>query len=226
MTFQKRSYKLFVVILTVLVMMLMGVSTVFAITIESNLASEAPIYARRDSTSRFFSPAFRSRNIKPVAFEIELELDKEGSVIPSTGEATVKGSVICSQPAHVFLWGELERRLGRVTVRGYFYSDLWCNGKTVWKATVINQNGPFVGGKAKISANVYGYTDYEINSDQANRIIILKGSPPPRPYYASLLESPKASTIALTFGILSFGLVAGLVLVFGSPENLNRFWER
>ncbi|UCD97671.1 MAG: hypothetical protein JSV42_11950, partial [Chloroflexota bacterium] len=66
----------------------------------------------------------------------------------------------------------------------------------------------------------------EINSDQANRIIILKGSPPPRPYYASLLESPKASTIALTFGILSFGLVAGLVLVFGSPENLNRFWER
>jgi hypothetical protein len=226
MTFQKRSYKFFVVILAVLVVMLLGVSTVFATTYDSMLASHAPTYSWQQPNSRLLSPVGMDRNKNLAPFTIELNIDKKGSVIPSKGTATVNGSVICSQPAYVFLWGEIERRLGRVTVRGYFYSDFRCDGKTQWSANVVNQTGPFVGGKAKVSANVFAFTDYEVDSDHADRTIILKGGPPPRPYYSSLLVSPNAYTTILTFGILSLGLVAGLVLVIGSPESLKRYLER
>lgn len=226
MTLHKRTYKQFVVTMTVIILMLLGVSTVFAATGESMMASDAPIYSEQDPTSWFSYMQTGNRNARFDPLEIELKLSKVGSVIPSEGIATVRGSVICSQPSTVSVYGELERRLGRVKVRGYFYSNFRCDGKAHWSATVTSQTGPFVGGKAKISASAYAYSDYGSDSDQANRTIILKGSPPSRPYYSSLLESPKASTTVLTFGILGLGLVAGMVLVIGSPINLKRFWER
>jgi hypothetical protein len=226
MTLHKRTFKQFAVTMTVIILMLLGVSTVFATTGESMMASDAPIYSEQDPTSWFSYMQTESGNASFVPFEIELNLNKVGSVIPSEGVATVSGSVICSQPSNVSVYGELERRIGRVKVRGYFYSYFRCDGKANWSATVTSQTGPFVGGKAKISASAYAYSDYGFDYDQANRTIILKGSPPSRPYYSSLLESPKASTTVLTFGILGLGLVAGMVLVIGSPKKLKRFWER
>ena len=226
MTLHKKPFKIFGVVMAAFLMILLGVSTVFADTIDSFSVSEAPIYSGKDTFWRFSNAESSIGKSKLAPFEIELKLDKYGSVIPSVGDATVKGSVRCSQPAHAFVWGELERRIGRVTVKGYFYSSFLCDGKHPWKATVVSQTGPFVGGKAKVRANVYAYTDYETDSDDAARTIILKGGPPPRPYYSALLESPLASSSFLTIGILSLGLAAGLVLVIGKPEYMKRFWER
>ena len=155
-------------------------------------------------------------------FEIDLTINKVGSVIPKEGVATVRGKVTCPKPAYVSLSGELERRIGRVYVRGSFYKSFMCNGKTPWSAVVTSQNGLFVGGKAQASVYAYAYTVSEYDYDAAQKTIRLKGSPPPKPYYSALVETPKASSITLTFGLLSLGLIAGLVLVV-SPQG---GWKR
>jgi hypothetical protein len=150
--------------------------------------------------------------------KIDLTVNKVGTVIPKEGVATVKGKVTCSQPAYVHLYGDLERRVGRVFIRGHFYTSFWCDGKTSWSVKVPGENGLFVAGKAKASVYSYGYTGYDWDSDEVNRTIRLKGEKPTKPYYSALVDAPKASSVALTFGLLSLGLIAGLVLVI-SPQG-------
>jgi hypothetical protein len=163
-----------------------------------------------------------SVDVAPPPFKIDLIIDEVGSVIPSKGVATVRGTVTCSRPAFVDLFGELARRIGRVIVRGTFFSFFECDGETPWSAVVISETGPFVGGKAEASAFAFGFADFEFNFDEEHRTVRLRGSPAPRPYYASLLKPPNASRIALTIGLLSFGLIAGLVLVVGPPGRWKR----
>ena len=157
---------------------------------------------------------------------IDLRVNKVGSVVPKYGVATVKGSVTCSQPAHVYLSGDLERRIGRVFVRGHFHKSFWCDGKTPWSVKVKSENGLFVAGKAKVSVYAHGVTlsvdDWA--SDEVHRTIRLKGEKPPKPYYSALVDTPKAASVALTVGLLGLGFLAGLVLVVGPQGIWKRRW--
>lgn len=147
-------------------------------------------------------------------FKIDLTVNNQGSVVPKEGVATVKGKVICSEPAQVYVYGDLERRIGRVFVRGSFFKSFWCTGNTPWSVQVTSENGLFVAGKAQASVYTYGYnTDSDWGYDEVHKTIRLKGEKPPKPYYSALVESPNASNAAITFGLLGLGLIAGLVLV-------------
>lgn len=150
--------------------------------------------------------------------KIDLTVNKTGTVIPKEGVATVKGKVMCSQPAYVYLYGDLERRIGRVYVRGSFYKSFWCDGNTPWSVKVTSDNGLFVAGKAQASVYTSGYTGTDWDSDEVRKTIRLKGEKPPKPYYSALVDTPKTSSVALTFGLLGLGLFAGLVLVI-SPQG-------
>jgi len=147
------------------------------------------------------------------SFTIDLTVNKVGSVIPKEGVATVRGKVICSQPASVYLYGDLERRIGRVYVRGSFYKNFWCDGNTPWSVKVTSENGLFVAGKAQASVYAYSFSDSYWGFDEVHKTIRLKGEKPPKPYYSALVEPPITSSTAITFGLLGLGLVAGLVLV-------------
>jgi hypothetical protein len=163
-----------------------------------------------------------SVDVAPPPFEIDLVIDDFGSVIPSKGVATVRGTVTCSRPAFVDLFGELKRRIGRVIVQGELFSFFECDGETPWSAVVISETGPFVGGRAEASAFAFAFAGPEFDFDKEHKTVRLRGSPPPRPYYASLLKPPNASGIALTVGLLGFGFLAGLVLVVGPPGRWKR----
>src|SRR3972149_2390814 len=93
-------------------------------------------------------------NVAPPPLEIDLTLDPVGSVLQSTGEATVSGTVACSKPAFVNLFGTLTQIFARrFIIRGFFYSGFECSGETPWSATAFSDNGLFSAGKASASAS-------------------------------------------------------------------------
>ena len=91
MTLHKRTFKQFVATMTVIILMLLGVSTVFAATGESMMASDAPIYSDQEPTSWFSYTQTGNRNARFDPFEIELILSKVGSVIPFRGSRNGQG---------------------------------------------------------------------------------------------------------------------------------------
>jgi hypothetical protein len=85
----------------------------------------------------------------PPPLELGVTIDPVGSVVPRTGVATIHGTVTCSRPAFVDLFGELRQRIGRFLIRGFFEDFLECSGETPWSATVTGENGLFVPGRAQ-----------------------------------------------------------------------------
>jgi hypothetical protein len=115
----------------------------------------------------------------PIPLEIDLSIDPVGAVVASKGVATIGGSVTCSGPASVELYGEIQQRAGRLIVSGSFSDYLWCDGEASWSATVVGENGLFKAGKAEVSVNAFAYSDSGFASDDASAAVQLKGSRPP-----------------------------------------------
>jgi hypothetical protein len=97
------------------------------------------------------SLSFRLEETEPIV--IDLALSPKGAVVPKTGTATVRGTVVCNEPATVFgIGGELKQRKGRVFLRGFFgVGEFACEPpETEWSAIVTAENGLFTGGKATV----------------------------------------------------------------------------
>jgi hypothetical protein len=92
-------------------------------------------------------------DVAPPPLVLDLALSPKGSVVPKTGTATVRGTVVCNEPATVFgISGRLEQRKGRVILGGdFFVGEFACEPpETAWSATVTASNGLFTGGKARV----------------------------------------------------------------------------
>jgi hypothetical protein len=79
-----------------------------------------------------------------------------------------------------FIFGDLQQKAGRVVIRGFFGTFFACDGETPWSATVISENGRFVGGHAQSSVFAFAFdpeTD-EFVEAQASMTIQLRGSKP------------------------------------------------
>ncbi len=92
-----------------------------------------------------------------------------GSVDPSTGAATISGSVSCSQPAFVTISGQLKQTHGPTSTLGFFSVFVPCNGSTPWSASIqtIGQTfhgralaDLFTGGPADVTASASAF-DFE-----------------------------------------------------------------
>lgn len=101
----------------------------------------------------------------PPPFTFVPTVSQFGSVDPTTGTATINGSVTCSQPAFVTISGELKQVHAQTPISGFFFIFVPCNGPTPWSVTV--QTVPalfhgrsvalFVGGKANVSASATAF---------------------------------------------------------------------
>lgn len=103
--------------------------------------------------------------LAPPPLSITPTVEQFGSVDPTSGTATISGTVVCSQQAFVTLSGQLKQTHGGKPISGFFSVFLPCDGATPWSAVI--QTVPtlfhgraaalFTGGKADVSATASAF---------------------------------------------------------------------
>jgi hypothetical protein len=94
-------------------------------------------------------------SVAPPPLEVSLTIDGFATVNPTTGIAIVRGTATCSRDVSVELSGELQQRISRAVIFGFFSASVECDGVTQWEAEVFPQNGKFAGGRAAVSASAF-----------------------------------------------------------------------
>ncbi len=115
------------------------------------------------------SPAYLTFNLlqAPPPFTFSATVAQFGSVSPTTGTATINGTVTCDQPAYVYLSGELKQMHSSTPVDGNFFTSVACDATTPtpWSVTVQTQTSLFhgrsvllyTGGKASVAGTAYAF---------------------------------------------------------------------
>jgi hypothetical protein len=101
----------------------------------------------------------------PPPFSFSPTVSQFGSVPPSDGTATVYGTVTCTQPAYVYISGELKQIHAGNPIDGNFFTSVACNGTTTWSVNVQTQVALFhgrsvalyTGGKATVAGVAYAF---------------------------------------------------------------------
>jgi len=108
------------------------------------------------AASFFDSPGgtlFLHADVPPPPLHIGLTVSSTGLVNPKTGVATVSGTITCNNDARYFIASELDQRIGRQILRGFFGIDDVCTAPSSgWSAQVTAENGLYVAGRAVVSA--------------------------------------------------------------------------
>jgi hypothetical protein len=101
----------------------------------------------------------------PTPLVITPSVTQFGTIDPTTGTATISGSVSCTKQAFVTLSGQLKQTHGNTPITGFFSVFVPCDGITPWNATI--QTVPtlfhgrsvalFTGGKADVSATATAF---------------------------------------------------------------------
>jgi hypothetical protein len=126
--------------------------------------------------------------LAPPPFTFTPGIAQFGSVRPSTGTATINGSVSCNYNSYITLYGQVKQKHGTVPVNGFFSAFVPCNATTVpWNAAVQSQlqlfHGRsallFTGGKATITATAFGFDPDtgEFKQVNINTEVTLRGAP-------------------------------------------------
>lgn len=123
------------------------------------LQSEVVIELQAGETVYFMVGAFASGpggnlifnlQVGSPPLEVGLTIDQVGSVDPRTGIATISGTLTCSRPTFVDLFGILQDRIGRIRIEAPFFGFFFCEGSTRWEAPVIAENALLVGGPVEV----------------------------------------------------------------------------
>jgi hypothetical protein len=123
----------------------------------------------------------------PAPLTVALTIAGFGSIVPSTGVATVTGTLHCSVPTFATVSGQLKQQHAQVTLFQFFSVGVFCTGITDWTATVPSQpvslfNGRaaalFVGGKADVTASAFAFDPDSGEFVQSNAMarIVLRGA--------------------------------------------------
>ena len=80
--------------------------------------------------------------------EITVTIDPRGSVVPKTGQVTLRGSVTCSEPTRLSMDSGRRQRSGRLGIDGWGFTEIVRRGPATWEITITDANGLFTGGKA------------------------------------------------------------------------------
>jgi eukaryotic-like serine/threonine-protein kinase len=110
------------------------------------------------------------------ALDISVQIDRSGSVNPSTGVATVRGTVSCNRATSVAISGELRQTFAnRVVIDGFFSTQVDCAPPaSAWSATVTASNGRYGGGPASVSVSANACDPFSCDFDTAAREITLR----------------------------------------------------
>lgn len=120
----------------------------------------------------------------PPAFSFSPSIHHFGTVVPSTGAVTLSGTVQCTSPAFVSIYGSI-RQGSTSPVTGYWNAWVPCDGVTRWTApvtsTVVLFKGRaanlFSGGKATVggSASAFDPETGEYRSVNFTQDVVLRG---------------------------------------------------
>lgn len=134
------------------------------------------------------SPADLIFNLQlaPPPFAFTPSINQFGSVTPSTGSATIQGSVTCNYNSYITISGQVKQTHGRTPINGFFSAFVPCNATTVpWSAALQSQlqlfHGRsallFTGGKANVTATAFGFDPDTGEFEQLNisTTVTLKG---------------------------------------------------
>ena len=80
-------------------------------------------------------------DIGPPPLAIDVTIDPRGLVAVKDGIATISGTVTCSGPAFVDVFGELRQKAGRAELIGFLGAFVECNGYAAWSARIEAENG-------------------------------------------------------------------------------------
>jgi hypothetical protein len=124
----------------------------------------------------------------PPPFTFDLQVDPRGTVEPSTGSATIRGTATCSQPAFVYLSGALRQERPGGAIDAVAFAAFFCDGTTAWSTPVFysprlfrgRSVALFVGGKASTSlaATAFSASEGEARSVFIASDVILTGAQP------------------------------------------------
>ena len=114
------------------------------------------------------SPADLIFNLQlaPPPFTFTPSINQFGSVSPSTGSATIQGSVTCNYNSYITISGQVKQTHGGKPLNGFFSAFVPCNATTMpWSAALQSQlqlfHGRsallFHGGKASVTATAFGF---------------------------------------------------------------------
>jgi hypothetical protein len=130
-----------------------------------------------------------SFNVKegPPPLSIDPSVFRFGSVSPARGGTVeLRGSVTCSQPAFVQVFGQLRQENGGTVITGFFGTFVLCDGTTPWSANVsvaptLNRGRSValpVGGPSTVTATVFAVDPETGEFVQRNLAadVILRGS--------------------------------------------------
>lgn len=116
--------------------------------------------------------------IPPPPPVMDVTVDPVASVNRS-GVARLTGTVTCaSDDPETFLYfveGQLEQRVGRFAIRGFFFTELFvpCDGQThTWEAFAVGDNGTFAGGKAAAAATAVACGPFECTASGFTEAIV------------------------------------------------------
>lgn len=101
----------------------------------------------------------------PAPLVITPSVTKFGTIDPTTGTATISGSISCTKQAFVTLSGQLKQTHGNTPITGFFSVFVPCDGITTWSATIQTavalfhgrSVALFTGGKADVSATATAF---------------------------------------------------------------------
>jgi hypothetical protein len=116
-------------------------------------------------------------DLAPPPIDIELTVDPTGKVDLATGQATLSGTVLCSYPTWVNLYGFLKEKLNHLFISGDFGEiSVYCTGETAWTSPAISaDNGLFKGGKASVDVTAYASNVFDFDEDNVAQTIKLGG---------------------------------------------------
>jgi hypothetical protein len=107
-----------------------------------------------------------------VSLNLALTINPSGSVNAKTGEATIRGTVSCAEPASGIMDGSVQQRIGRTLITGFFFTEFECDGVTPWQVQVRADNGLFTGGQVQVSVAALAF---DRDATQASATVRLKG---------------------------------------------------
>ena len=106
-------------------------------------------------------------------------IDPRGTFDPQTGQATISGTIACSEPLAGFIEVSLQQRAGRLIVVGSGFTDVACSPEgTTWSVTVSGP-GRFAGGAALASARAEFVVDGTVITAETSQQVRLRGAPRP-----------------------------------------------
>lgn len=122
------------------------------------------------ATAIVFLPirTMRAASLSPLV--VDVEVDDEGS-LSKNGDATVSGTVYCSNDAEVEVFGQVQQKvLGHLSIYGYFYAYGWCDAQTGMEWQTVADSEDFLkGGWANIYFTACGWDGIEYACSESHQ---------------------------------------------------------